>query len=74
MSIIIHQSFEGEILTLLVLGDHPVKTSAFFRGKGSKIVKICRRLIWMVPSLSLSRNLDEFGCSGKAALNFYIDF
>ena len=31
------------------LRDHPFKTSAFFRGKGSKIMKICRRLKWMVP-------------------------
>ena len=37
------------VLLSITLRDHPFKTSAFFRGEGSKIMKICRRLKWMVP-------------------------
>jgi hypothetical protein len=42
---------EGSLVGLL--GDHLFKTSAFFRGEGSKIGKICQSLKWMVPGGSV---------------------
>ena len=38
------------VITFPKLWDHPFKTSGFFKGVGVKIVKICRRLKWMVPT------------------------
>ena len=32
-------------LVVLVFRDHPLKTSAFFKGEGSKICQICRRIV-----------------------------
>ena len=35
----------GDVLKLLALRDHPLKTSAFLRGEGSKMCQICRRIV-----------------------------